>query len=60
MTSQTFQDNEKRLTEEWEAKLGYKFALGESIGDYVIIPGDETDWLFYPAIQWIKRKIKRA
>ncbi len=58
--SQAFRDNEKRLTEEWEAKLGYKFAPGESIGDYVIIPGDETDWLFYPVVQWIKQKIKHA
>lgn len=56
--SQKFLDDTKRLTEEWEAK-GYKLAPGESIGDYVIIPGDETDWLFYPVIKWFKKKIGR-
>jgi len=56
--SQTFRENEKRLTEEWEAK-GYKLAPGESIGDYVIIPGDETDWLFYPVIKWFKKRLGR-
>ena len=56
--SQTFRENEKRLTEEWEAK-GCKLALGESIGDYVIILGDETDWLFYPVIKWFKKRLGR-
>ena len=56
--SQTFLDDTKRLTEEWEAK-GYKLAPGESIGDCVVIPSEETDWLFYPVIQWIRKKLGR-
>lgn len=56
--SETRKRNRKLLTEYWEAH-GVKFAPGETIDDYIVVPGDKTDWAFYPLIQWIKKKIKR-
>lgn len=57
--SETKRKNRKELTEYWEAH-GVKFAPGETIDDCIVVPGDKTDWAFYPLIQWIKKRIKRA
>lgn len=57
--SETRKNNRKLLTEHWEAH-GVKFGPGETIDDCIVVPGDKTDWAFYPLIQWIRKKIKGA
>jgi len=57
--SKTRKENRKLLTEYWEAR-GVIFAKGETIDDCIVVPGDKTDWLFYPAFKWIKEKIKHV
>lgn len=57
--SETKKRNRKLLTEYWEAR-GVRIPENETIDDYVVVPGDKTDWLFYPLIEWIKIKFRRA
>lgn len=57
--SDTRKHNRKKLTEYWEAK-GVHIPPNETIDDYVVVPGDKTDWAFYPVVEWIRKKIRRA
>lgn len=55
MQSQTKINNRKKLTQYWVSK-GVNLDPLETIDDYIIVPGDETDWIFYPLIKWLKEK----
>lgn len=57
--SETRKNNRKRLTEYWEAR-GVKLAPGETIDDYIVVPGDKTDWLFYGWFDKIKAFITKV
>lgn len=57
--SKTRQHNRKLLAEYWKAH-GVEFAPGETIDDCIVVPGDKTDWAFYPLMEWLKRIVKRA
>ncbi len=58
MESQTRIDNRKKLTEYWKSK-GVKLDRLETIDDYIVVPGDKTDWAFYGFSQWLKKACKR-
>lgn len=57
--SEIKKSNRKMLTEYWEAH-GVVFAPGETIDDCIVVPGDKTDWTFYPIIEWLKKRLRRA
>ncbi len=57
--SETRRLNRIALTQYWESK-GVKLDPLETIDDYIVVPGDKTDWAFYPFIEWIKQKLKRV
>lgn len=57
--SETRKRNRKLLTEYWEAH-GVKLAPGETIDDYIVVPGDKTDWLFYGWFDKIKAFITKV
>jgi hypothetical protein len=56
--SLTSKNNRLILTEYWEKK-GVVIPKNESIDDYIVVPGDKTDWLFYPLIIRIKSLFKK-
>lgn len=53
------QKNRIALTQYWGSK-GVRLHPLETIDDYIVVPGDETDWEFYPLTRWFKRKLKRV
>lgn len=57
MESQTRIDNRKKLTKYWERK-SVKLGRLETIDDYIVVPGDETDWVFYGFAQRLKMVFK--
>jgi hypothetical protein len=57
--SETRKQNRIRLTQYWEDK-GVKLHPLETIDDYIVVPGDKTDWAFYPLVKWFKRKLKHV
>ena len=48
--SETRRQNRIALNKYWESK-GVKLDPLETIDDYVVVPGDKTDWLFYGLVQ---------
>ncbi len=59
MQSQTRLNNRKQLTQYWESK-GVKLDPLETIDDYIVVPGDKTDWAFYGLTDWLKSKVVRC
>lgn len=51
--SETRRLNRIALTQYWESK-GVKLDPLETIDDYIVVPGDETDWVFYGFAQRLK------
>lgn len=51
--SQTRKQNRIALTQYWQNK-GVKLDPLEVIDDYIVVPGDKTDWVFYPLIQRLR------
>lgn len=52
--SETRRLNRIALTQYWESK-GVKLDPNlETIDDYIVVPGDETDWVFYGFAQRLK------
>lgn len=54
--SETRKQNRIALTQYWQNK-GVKLDPLEVIDDYIVVPGDKTDWVFYPLVEWFKRKL---
>jgi hypothetical protein len=52
--SETRKKNRIALTEYWESK-GVKLGPLETIDDYVVVPGEPSDWLLFPLIEKIKK-----
>jgi len=52
--SETRKQNRIALTKYWENK-GVKLDRLETIDDYVVVPGDKTDWVFYNFFKKLKR-----
>ena len=50
--SETRKQNRIALTKYWKSK-GVKLDPLETIDDYIVVPGDKTDWVFY---NFFKRK----
>ena len=48
--SETRRLNRIALTQYWESK-GVKLDPLETIDDYVVVPGDKTDWVFYGLVK---------
>jgi len=48
--SETRRLNRIALTQYWESK-SVKLDPLETIDDYVVVPGDKTDWVFYGLAQ---------
>ncbi len=56
--SKTRRLNRIALTQYWESK-GVKLDRLETIDDYIVVPGDKTDWAFYGFAQWLKKVCRR-
>ena len=60
--SDTRRLNRIALTQYWESK-GVKLDPLETIDDYVVVPGDKTDWVFYGLVKRVTqvcRSLKNA
>lgn len=55
--SETRKKNRIALTEYWESK-GVKLGPLETIDDYIVVPGEPSDWLLYPLVEKIKKLFK--
>lgn len=56
--SETRRLNRIALTQYWESK-GVKLDPLETIDDYVVVPGDKTDWVFYGLVQKVTQICRR-
>ena len=56
--SETRKQNRIALNKYWESK-GVKLDPLETIDDYVVVPGDKSDWMFYPIYNWLRNKYMR-
>lgn len=59
LESETRKQNRIKLTNYWKNR-GVFIPENESIDYYIVVPGDKTDWAFYPFVQWLKQKLKHA
>ena len=48
--SETRKQNRTTLTQYWKSR-GVKLDPLETIDDYIVVPGDKTDWVFYGLAQ---------
>lgn len=51
--SETKKQNRVKLTKYWESR-GVFIPDNESIDDYIVVPGEKSDWLLYPIVKWLR------